>query len=961
MEKRIEQMTLTTLNLPSFGSLLKSFRTRNHLTQQQLARAIGVHRHAIGRWERGDFLPTSKAIVLEVARHLRLDEQETRHLLEASLTAFSPHWSVPYPRNPFFTGREEILETLHTQLGVDQAVALTQSSALHGLGGVGKTQTALEYAYRYVLEYRAVFWIGAESREQVISSLVHIASILHLPERDDTDQQKVATAVQRWLSTHNQWLLIWDNVEDLTLLEHFLPPGRSEANLITTRRQALGTLVRGLDLPPLAREEGILFLLRRAKVLTPEAARDQIQRLTASMPAEYTAAGDLVTVLGGLPLALDQVGAYIEETACSLTGYVQRYTQQRTSLLNCRGNSSGAGHPQSVTTTFRLAYERIEREQPIALHLLHACAFLHPEAIPEGLFVEGTAHLGPELARLVGHPLHFDQAIATLRSLSLIRCHPETRTLSMHRLVQEVLKDSLEAPLARQWSERVIRTLNAVFPEPEFVHWPRCEQYILHATASLRDPLQAGSSVPEARLLFLKAGSYLVERGCYLEAEKFLTQAYELGEQLQIDHDLVTANTLDRLATLYWRQARYQVAEQLFQRALAIGERCLGSDHPETSIYLNDLALLYYEQGKYQQAEMFQQRALTAAQRRPASELALSSDNMARILEAQGKIIQAEQLFQRALRIWENLPGPLDPSMTFCHNNIGMLNVKQRKYDLAEPLLSRALTMRQQSLGLDHPRTATSLHNLARLFREQGKYEEAIQISQWALHIFEQRAGVDRWSLVRVLTNLGVLYQILDQDEQAVSFFTRALVIQEQDLGQDHPETANILHHLAILRQKQGNLNEALSLAGRALNIRSQAQGVTHPDTLTTQTLYVQLLGAHERETSQSHAEESPDPHRTEQLSDGIVVPLHEAGDRSPTENDPLEEFLTACCELHPRAWCRSADLWQTYQQWTEEHDERYPFSRRAFIIQLKVHGCRADRTTAARIWRGIALLKKER
>src|SRR5216684_8971207 len=162
-------MTLTDRDIASFGALLKDFRTRRHLTQRQLAEAIGVHRHAIGRWEQGDFLPASKAMVLELARHLFLDEQETRQLLEASLTALSPHWLVPFQRNLFFTGREEILEALYTQLHVEQVVALTQSYALRGLGGIGKTQIALEYAYRHALEYSAIFWIEAETIEHVMS------------------------------------------------------------------------------------------------------------------------------------------------------------------------------------------------------------------------------------------------------------------------------------------------------------------------------------------------------------------------------------------------------------------------------------------------------------------------------------------------------------------------------------------------------------------------------------------------------------------------------------------------------------------------------------------------------------------------------------------------------------------------------------------------------------------------
>src|SRR5690349_9210121 len=137
-------MAMSRDDIRSFGSLLKDFRTRQHLTQQQLATAIGVHRNAIGRWEQGDFLPASKGLVLELARQLALDGAQARQLLEASLTALAPHWFVPLPRNPFFTGREESLELLHRQLGVDQANGCPLATALHGLGGVGKTQIALE-------------------------------------------------------------------------------------------------------------------------------------------------------------------------------------------------------------------------------------------------------------------------------------------------------------------------------------------------------------------------------------------------------------------------------------------------------------------------------------------------------------------------------------------------------------------------------------------------------------------------------------------------------------------------------------------------------------------------------------------------------------------------------------------------------------------------------------------------
>jgi AraC-like DNA-binding protein/transcriptional regulator with XRE-family HTH domain len=364
----------------SFGELLKALRKRTRLTQKQLAQQLGVHANTISSWELGSYLPATRGLVLELARHLALDEQETRHLLEASLTALAPHWLVPLPRNPFFTGREEILETVHTRLYAGQVVALTQSSALHGLGGIGKTQLALEYAYRHALEYSAVFWIAAETVESIVASLLRIAELLVLPERQEADQQRIVAEVQRWLGTHSRWLLIWDNVEDLELLHGFLPPARQGAILITTRCQVLGTLAVDLELSPLSQGEGMLLLLRRAKVLEPEAGSRQIQQLAQRLPAEYAAAEQLVTAMDGLPLALEQAGAAIEETRCSLADYQRWYEQQSHQLVD-RRRALGVNHP--VIATPRLACQRAAQRQPAALDLLHfPSALKDPPASP---------------------------------------------------------------------------------------------------------------------------------------------------------------------------------------------------------------------------------------------------------------------------------------------------------------------------------------------------------------------------------------------------------------------------------------------------------------------------------------------------------------------------------------------------------------------------------------------------
>src|SRR5215469_13828493 len=196
-----------------FGELLQQLRKRKKISQQQLANRLGVHRNTIGGWERGDRLPETKGMVLELANQLSLNEQETRQLLEASLTALAPYWQMPYQRNPLFTGREEILYPLHEVLSHEETAILSQSYALSGLGGIGKTQTAVEYAYRHANEYSALFWIGADTYERLASDFLMLAEVLNLPERQEHDLSKVMAAVQRWLSNHRDWLLIFDIVE----------------------------------------------------------------------------------------------------------------------------------------------------------------------------------------------------------------------------------------------------------------------------------------------------------------------------------------------------------------------------------------------------------------------------------------------------------------------------------------------------------------------------------------------------------------------------------------------------------------------------------------------------------------------------------------------------------------------------------------------------------------------------
>ena len=288
-----------------------------------------------------------------------------------------------------FTGREPVFAQLQ------KALTARGRAALSGLGGVGKTQTAVEYAHRRSDAYACKFWAAAHSREALISAYLTLGGLLKLPECDAQDQTRAVDAVRRWLGSHESWLLILDNADDIRMVREFLPEGKNGHVLLTTLAQAVGATARLVEIRQMSAQEGALLLLRRAGYVAEGAWPG------SASESDQAAAIEIARQLDGLPLALDQAAAYIEETGCGLSGYLSRYRTYGPELLRLRG-ALACDHPDPVVTTWVLSFENIERAHPAAAELLDFCAFLSPDGIPEEVLSEGATELGPVLGAVAG-------------------------------------------------------------------------------------------------------------------------------------------------------------------------------------------------------------------------------------------------------------------------------------------------------------------------------------------------------------------------------------------------------------------------------------------------------------------------------------------------------------------------------------------------------------------------------
>ena len=703
---------------------------------------------------------------------------------DVSVETFEPEtFIVPFDKNERFIGRKKLLQTLHQMLCEEVESAWNHRVALHGMGGVGKTQVAIEYIYTNRKNYDRIYWIRADNQASILSGFQDIAvrtQCLSSLSIQNPDQKLVASLVLGWLRRQKNWLIVLDNLDDITIVQDYLPErGPDKHTLISTRNpDAHGIPARGLEIPILELNESIEMLCNLAEM-------DQ--------ETHQLSAKEVVKELQYLPLAIDQAASYVRSVTNDFTAFLIDYRLRRPELHKWvpQGNRQ---YSHSLATVWIVSLEFVEREMQIALKFLELFSFLNPDNISLDFLKEGQSAFEPEMEEMLADNLKFAEVLIGLERFSLVKWSKKQRTLSMHRLIQAVVKDKMEGRRRDFWASVVVKMCDIVTPKN--LDNETRGQFRQHQTQVVVPLAGLGRYCPPAGVeIVFRVGDFMALEGKYTEGEKLVSLAILLLSGSSCKKDEVrTLKFAARLADIKRRLGRLQEAVALHKKALAGQINLVGRDHTDTLMTKHSLAVVYRNQGL---------------------------------------LSEAAELYNEVLGDRMKILGKHHPDTLRTKHNLALVYWNQGRLGDATELAEDELEARTRNLGTEHLLTCSSMASLGRIYKSAGRLIEAIRLLESALEVQMKTLGQDHLDTLESMVNIGAGYMEQGKLEGGIQIVKKVLEAPEHVLSKDHLCRFEAISVLGLGRFLEGRIDDALRIHTSAVTECERVFGPQHPLVLT--------------------------------------------------------------------------------------------------------------------------------
>jgi tetratricopeptide (TPR) repeat protein len=714
-------------------------------------------------------------------------QERARRRLQAEMDASGSAPSIiPFSRNESFVGRESQLVELEAKLFSN--VLTTTTLAITGPGGTGKSQLALETAYRTKQNNRScsVFWMDASDRDSLYRSYAAVAQKLCIPSCDE-DQADSKQIVKRCVAaiSARQCLLIYDNVEGTSLrpsgssttqaadLADFLPHSKLCSVILTTTENDTAEALAPQNVTTLHE-------------LTPDTALRMLQNRLTTLPsnAEQQDAMHLLGELSHLPLAIVQAAAHMNANSMTVQQYQAQLDQHKEAAVEhsddlFEGEQRESGLRKTVAATLSLSISQVHYSNAVAADYLFVAACVDRKDIPLDLLEAASPQVREDAVRL-------------LDKYALVTRRPAESAFDVHRLVHQALRKRLRVQGGlRQWTQRTIIQLLRVFPNDDHSNRSKWRRLLPHAQYALSHSVTDADDKERLNLAW-KCAMTLCSDGRYREAEELQEHVMQTRKRVLGDEHPDTLTSINSLALTYWNQGRWEAAEGLEVQVMQIRKRVLSEEHPDTLLSMNNLASTYRDQGRWKEAEALEVQVMQMRKRVLGDEhhntlnsmanLALTYSKQGRWKEAEKLQVQATQAMKRVLgdEHLDTLTSTASLATTYSH---------QGRWKEAEELEVQVMQMRKRVLGDEHPDTLTSTANLALTYWKQGRWKEAEELE---VQVMQTRTRV---------------------------------------LCGEHPETLLSMHNLAFTLHSQARRKEALALMESCFQSRQQVLGEQHPDT----------------------------------------------------------------------------------------------------------------------------------